>query len=578
MSAIADERLKLPRNRLRDISAVEPYRRRFHALKEEGEEIRRLWREIDEAEVRDRAWWLFGEDAKSIAKMRNYVGPIINNTILDAARTLAGGIYSGLTPPSKEWYRIRPASDYLEDDHEVDTYLTKLTAKSRNIIARTMFYAETYGLYWDATFFGITAMLMEDDPQRVINFMRLPPGSYWPASDAKGRINTLYRRYVMTVEQMAEEFGAEKLSGRLRNHLAEGKYDETAIVIQAIEPLRKDDSGAPAWASYESVYFEEAKPEDDNRILKRSHYRVKPFAVFRWSTDGLSPYPRRWPGLDALGDCKQLNLLESDKLLAIENGVKPALAADSKLRGKIKGGYPTPGQVVFVESGSAAEAMAPIIRAPVSIADIRVEIANCDQRIPRALYNNYFLAMLGEKKDMTAAEANFRAEEKAAIIGSVVEQFSGELLPDVITRVTDAIYHHHLAPPPPEALRGMETRYEYIGNLTITAQVLESAKIDSVILFVSQLAQAGQTDGWDNVDIDQAINIKAKSLGVNPDVIRSFDVVKSIRAERQRAAQQQQQAAILQQGAAMARDLGSAKVGDGSMLDAMMGAEAEAGA
>lgn len=567
----ARDRIRLPRDRALDVSLAEPYRRRFRALKEEGEDIRRLWRDIDDAEVRERAWWLAGDDVESIKRMANYSAPIINNTILDVARTLAGGIYSGLTPPSKEWYRIRPASDYLEDDHEAEDYLARLTAKTRSIIARSIFYAEIYKLYWDASFFGMSSILMEDDPDRILSFMTLPPGSYWPAGDGKGRISSLFRRYVMTLENVAEEFGVEALPDQLVYNLGDSShYDDDIVIIQAIQPVRKGDREAPAWAKYESVYLLEEHDDKPDRILKRAHYRVKPFAVFRWSADLVLPYPRRWPGRDVIGDCKQLNLLESDKLLGVENIAKPALAADADFRGKFRNGYPEPGEIVFVDKLSD-KGIYPIIRERMNLTEIRNEIAAAELRIQRAFYNHYFMAMLGERKDMTKAEVDYRAEEKAAIIGAVTEQFSGELLPDILNRVVDAVYFHDLAPPPPDVLQGMETRYEYIGPLTISAQVLEGAKIDSLLRSIYEMVAGGQAEAWDSIDIDQAINVKAKAIGVNPDVVRSFDTVKEMRAARNKAAAEQQQGEALERAAAAARNLGSANTEQGTLLGDMTG-------
>lgn len=559
---------ELPHNEALDISEVEPYRRLLADAVREGEAWRRHCAEVEEYEYPRRGRWLRG-DTESVADHKPYSDRLLNNATLNARRVVASSLQTGLTPSSREWFEIRPDDEELRDNANVTWYLSKLKKKALRILSGSNFYSEINGVYEDACAFNTSAMLMEDDDETVLNFMRLPVGSFWPAIDAKSRVNGLFRRYALSAENMAKEFGLDQCPAQVRERLREGHYYERTTIIQAILPVHPGDPNAPEWAEYESVYFTEAKREGEDAVLARRHYRAKPFIVFRWSVDDGSPYGMRCPGMDSLGDSRQLQAMERKKLRAIDVAIDPPMVAPRTLFGKLNR---RPGTVTWTEGESGADSLRPLTNVQYNIGQVREEIAQAEKRIADAHFNSYFVSMLGVTKQMTAEEARQRAEEKMMILGPVVERFQFDLLDTVLDRNIDAIMFHKLAPPlPPEIADGF-IKYSYSGPLALIQQLVELGNIERWLNVVSVMAANLQkVDALDRVDGDEVAEVSAKILAIDPALITSLQDAQKLRQAR---AQQAEQAAGAENAMNMAQGaetLSRAEMGGGNALEVMLG-------
>ena len=52
-------------------------------------------------------------------------------------------------------------------------------------------------------------MSLEEDSESVIITQSFPIGSYFIAKDHRGRVNTFFREFRMTVRQLVDKFGTE---------------------------------------------------------------------------------------------------------------------------------------------------------------------------------------------------------------------------------------------------------------------------------------------------------------------------------------------------------------------------------
>jgi hypothetical protein len=284
--------------------------------------------------------------------------------------------------------------------------------------------------------------------------------------------------------------------------------------------------------------------------------------------DDGSAYGGRCPGMDSLGDCKQLQALERKKLMAIDVSIDPPVLAPQSLLGQLNR---RPGKVTWV-SGEQGEQVKPLLNVNYDVTRIAEEILRVEQRIEYAHYTQYFIATLGVTKQMTAEEARQRAEEKMMVLGPVIERFQYDLLEHILDRLVDAIMFHGLAPAPPEELQG-NVKYTYSGPLALIQQMVELGNIQQWIALAAQMAAGmkGKEGILDRIDEDEVIEIAAKILAVDPALITSYEDAKKMREARAQQMQQMQQAEAMRGMAEGAATLSKAQVGRQNGLEAMLG-------
>lgn len=559
-----------PRNQARDISEAEPYRRRWRDLEEEGKTFRQHWSEIEEFEFPRRGRWLNGGN-EAVTDSKIYSDRLLNNTALTARQVVASGLKNGLTPSTRDWYGILPEDEELRDDANCTWWLSKLKKRGQQVMGASNFYSEDYGLYEDAAAFGTAAMLMEKDDAATLQFIRLPNGSYWPETNAANQVNGLARRFALSSENLLKEFGRDALPARVTDRLGQGHYYDRETVIQFIRPVDPDDSDAPEWAEYESVYFLEHKDESGDRILARRYYRVRPFIVLRWSVDDGTPYGARCPGMDCLGDCRQLQAMERKKLRAVDMSIDPPVKASQSLFGSLNR---RPGTVTWVDSEQERASVEPLMQIRYDINQISADIERTEKRIDRAHHRDFFLSLQRNQPQMTAKEVIARAEERVMILGPMIERFNYDMLEHVLNFVIDFIMFHGLAGEPPEELRG-RIKYKFTGPL---AMILEEARLGNITQWLElggAVANYKQDPSiMDRYDGDEIVEIAARVLDVDEACLVPLEKAKQLRAERDQAAQQAAGMRGMLDMAKGVKDLSQADVGGANILEAAgIGAE-----
>ena len=127
-----------------------------------------------------------------------------------------------------------------------------------DVFARSNTYRALHSMYEELGAYGTSASIIVDDFDSVIHHHTLTAGEYAIASDYRGKVQTLYREFDLTVAQMVGEFGRDKVSPAVRTFFDRGNLDTWVPVIHAIEPridrdATKRDAQNMAW---KSVYFE----------------------------------------------------------------------------------------------------------------------------------------------------------------------------------------------------------------------------------------------------------------------------------------------------------------------------------
>jgi hypothetical protein len=212
---------------------------------------------------------------------------------------------------------------------------------------------------------------------------------------------------------------------------------------------------------FKSCYFELASESDE--LLMESGYRKFPAYVPRWDVLSGDVYGR-CPGMDTLGDIKQLQHQQKRKAQAIDKMVNPPMVAPTSLKGKPS--TVLPGQTTYVDPMQGGQGFVPAYQVQPRISELQVDIAEVQNRIQRGFYADLFAMMINsDRRQMTATEVVERHEEKLVLLGPVLQRINVELLDPLLDDVFEYALEAGLLPEPPEALAGEELEVEYISLL-----------------------------------------------------------------------------------------------------------------
>lgn len=522
-------------------------RRRAAILSERQRDWDGHWRELSDFILPRAGRFLTSETNRG--SRRN--DKIIDSTATRAARTLAAGMMSGITSPARPWFRLRTATPALMADVSVKAWLYDVERRMRDVFDASNIYNVLQSLYAEVGVFGTAACFILEDEESVIRAVPLTIGEYGLAQSARLTVDTLTRTMNLTISQVVEMFGYDAVSDQVQSLWDQSKFDEWVEVAHLIEPNRMaDDTVMLTDKPFRSVYWEVAGPSD--RVLRVSGFDSFPVLAPRWDVTGTDIYGRS-PGMDALGDVKQLQIQERRKAQAIDKKITPPMKASTQLRNKQASLLP--GGVTYVDSVAGAVGFEPVYEVRLSIAELSADMEETRQRVWSAFYADLFLMISGSsRRNITAREIDERHEEKLLGLGPVLERLNDELLSPLIDRTFEIMLRQGLVPEPPEALSGKALQVDFTSVLAQAQKAIATQSIERFTGFVGTLA-AVNPDILEKVDFDLALEQYGELVGVPPHIVKSTDDVEAARAEKMQANQQMQALALMQQGAQTAKTL-----------------------
>ncbi len=252
--------------------------------------------------------------------------------------------------------------------------------------------------------------------------------------------------------------------------------------------------------------------------------------------------------MDALGDIKQLMVMEKRLAQAIEKVVNPPMVADAVLRNEPA--TLIPGGVTYIPQGAQNVGFKPAYEIKPDIPAMVNAIAKVEGRIKATFFEDLFLMISQLDTVRTATEIAERKEEKMLMLGPALERLHDELLRPAIERTWEIMQRNRLLPPPPPALApGQFVAVEFISTLAQAQKAVATAAIERVFGFAGNIA-AIKPDIMDSLDADEALREYSDMVGAPPKIVVDPRKVAQLRAAR---AQQQQQQLALQSGLAAAQ-------------------------
>lgn len=531
------------------------------------------WKDIRDYQIPNRGNFIEDIGTKGLRKDLK----IYNGTPALSARTTQAGLSAGITSPSRPWFRLAMVDDKINQRADVREYLRGVEKILYQIFNRSNFYGEASLVYLETTGFGQAPMSIVEDFENIAHFEAYTIGEYFIANNTKKIVDVLYRRIHKTPVQLIEEFGKENVSQSVKNMAGNGSADKKVKIIHAVEP---NDTRVPGMIdaknkAFRSVYYEEESLDSDREFLSISGFDRFPYVVPRWSVNGNSPYGTDQPGLIALGDSKQLQSGTYEKAKGLQRNMNPPLQVPSDLKNSRI--HNVPGGVTYVNQfgGGGQVGIKSMYDNRVPLADIIQDNNDIEERIRNAYYVNLFLSILANDRpqDMKAEVAFQIDKERLLMLGPALDNFNNQFLSPTIDRVFQLAEDAGVLPEAPEDLVGLDLKVEYVSALAKAQKLSAISNMERLVGLAGTVNQI-IPGTIDKVDGDQVIDEAGDALDIPSKIIRSDAETAVVRASKE-AAQNQQialQAGVAAAGAA--KDLASAPIGTGSMLDLLAGGPA----
>lgn len=473
---------------------------------------------------------------------------IINSSGTLALRTLSAGLMAGLTSPARPWFRLA-VGNMLNDSSAIRLWLDEVAKRMLAILSQSNIYNCLHVVYEELGAFGTAVMLLEEDFESVIRGQMLTAGEYYLGMSGTDRVDTLYREYVYTVAALVDRFGIENVSETVRT-LYENNgpgLDKEVCVAQAIEPNDKRSPQAPSLKGkkWRSVCWEIGT--DAGATLEIKGYHEFPVCAPRWHVNGNEAYGRS-PGMDALGDLKQIQKLSLRIAQAIDKILNPPMVADASMRNEPASLLP--GGVTYVPN-LVSSGFKPAYRVPPDVRFAFQEKQECITRVDEIFFKTLFLMISQLDTVRTATEIIERKQEKYLMLGPFLERSQFELIDPLIDRLFGIMLRNGLIPPAPREIAGSSLEVECISTLADAQKATATTGIERLVAFVGNL-MAGKQDVIDTIDFDETVDEYAALLGVTPKILTSDDVRKAARESRQKM----EQSAIAAQNATAAAQAG----------------------
>jgi hypothetical protein len=490
---------------------------------------------------------------------------IYDSTGTRALRVLGAGMMSGATSPARQWFRLATPDPELNSYEPVKLWLDDVTKRMQRVFQKSNTYNALHQMYEELGTFGTAATILLPDYQSVIHHYPLTCGEYCISTDAKGRVCTLYREFEMTVSQVVKEFGLEKCSVSVQNMYRTGNLDQWVPVIHCIEPradrdMGKRDAKNMPWGSY---YFEIGGEE--GVFLRESGFQYFPALCPRWSVIGGDIYGNS-PGMEALGDIKQLQHEQLRKAQAIDYQTKPPLQVPASMKNRDV--ETLPGGVSYYDGQSNGIKTA--FEVNLNLQYLLNDIMDCRERVRGSFYADLFLMLANTPNTrMTATEVAERHEEKLLMLGPVLERLHNELLSPLVDITFTRMVAAGALPPAPQELQGMDLNVEFVSMLAQAQRAIGTNAVDRFVGNLGAIARM-KPDILDKFDQDQWADVYADMLGVDPSLIIADKEVAVLRDARNQAMAAKEQAAAMQQTSQSVKNMAQAPTGNQNALTDVM--------
>lgn len=544
-----------------------PFLRRFNNLKTEQLKWVASWMELSKWQSPTRGFFFnqvpdYGSKIDATTLIDNYARRCI--------RDFASGMLSGLTSPARPWFRLGLDNTDLQQFQPVKQYLDECQKRMTAVFARSNIYECLHILYEELATFGTGSMFLMEDYQDILRGRSFTIGEYMLGTSPDCRVNTFARQFWMTVAQLVKEFGLESCSQSVRNDFAVHNTERWVRVIWLIEENDRRIEQYKDWQNmkYRSIYFEDSSMQ--NTYLRMEGFNEFPILAPRWALTTTADVYGKSAGWDSLGDVKQLQKEQADKLLGVAKATNPPMQADSSVQNV----NTLPGGLTRSSAMTPNAGIRPAYQVQLDLNAVREDIKEIKEALSDAYYRDLFKGILDiDRTGVTATEIAEKKAEQLNLASPLILRITNEVCNPLINRAYEIMNRVMALPPPPKEIQGQEIKITYIGVLAQAQRMIGIGAIDQWKQGVESSIQINP-ECIDIIDYDTMNQEKADMFGIPAKIVASPDVIAQKRQQRaqanaqaQKAAQMQQAAEIASKGTSAIKNLGNTPVGQGNAID-----------
>ena len=542
------------------------------------------------------SWWSHWARLAEYFKPRRYHwlvtpnrmsrGSAINDTIIDgtgtlAVNTCASGMWAGLTNPSRPWMKFEPQQPGIVLASDAKAWLDDVAEVVFTVLAKSNFYTIMAQAFEDLTVFGTAPVVIYEDYEDIIRCYLPCAGEYFQKAGARLSVDTLYREFCMTVQQIVEMFTIENCPGDVKQLWHEGQRDMEFVVGHAIEPNfeltakdgKKGVNAVPGKFVFRELYWLRGIKTD--RPLSRRGFNSKPFMSMLWSAVSNDAYGRS-PCMDALGDNKQVQKETLRKAEFIEKLVRPPMGASPEMKNEPSSILP--GQTTFFSTDGGKKGFFPLFEvAPQALAPLVQDIEKVSQRIEKALFVDVFMAITQMEgvQPRNELELTKRDLERLQKLGPVIDLVEGQLAAG-IHRILDIVERRKLLKPIPKSLDGIPLKIAFESLMRLAQRSAASVAMKDTFATMGELSSAAKAaavpDPIRIFNLDKAARKYADLNNFPSDCMFSDDEVKQHDGIRQEELKKAQAPELAMAGVNAAKTLSQTELpGGNTALGAMMG-------
>ena len=443
---------------------------------------------------------------------------------------LASALHSMLTNPSTQWFELSSGDLSLDSRDDVRKYFQDTTRIMHEILTASNYHVEVHEMYLDIGSFGTGVMLMEEDDETIVRFRSTPIYTSYIKENYKGVVDTVYRTYKMTVDNILEVHGKEAFPSHISMEQLLKDSNRELEIIHAVYPRAEKDRNTKSlmpkdmkWASVHVI-------KEYKKVLKESGFTTFPYIIPRWSKISNEVYGRS-PAMKALPDTQMIDAVMRVTLRGGEKLIDPPIQApDDGMSLPIKNG---PSGINYYRSGSPDRIEQMDIKSRPDFGfqlmdDVRMRIKQC-------FYIDQLQLIDGPQK--TATEVMQRREENLRILAPILGRQHNENLKPTVVRLYDICSKKPgILPVAPDVLKEKGFRVQYSSMI---ARAQKTAEVENLTRFFSVAAPIIQVDQsvLDNFNADEAFIYAANKYNLPQELIRDESDRDKLREARAAAAQ-----------------------------------------
>lgn len=505
---------------------------------------------------------------------------IFDSTAPKANKTMASSLVGLLWPSSSKRFEFQPPRQ-LPKSIEVKKYYEQITQVVRDILDNPkgglLTALDEYMI--DQGAFGSSGVEATEHEKLCAVYRSWSIKEMYFDEGRNGEVDTIYLFLKFPVQRMVKEYGIEACSEKVQKLFNDGQYDEEIEILIAIEPrymrdpMKLNNLNMP----FQSLHIETAS----SKLLREKGYEELPIKVGRF-TKLTGEVQGRSPGMDALPDVLEANIIWEATTVAIEKNLAPPLGVldDGRLGGEE---IDTSANAinVFNYSGRAGESnpVFPLF----TVGEIK-QTMQLLERLAETISDHFYVDRLldfNNESQMTLGEAQMRNRIRFATLNSIFARQIQEVFSPLIERtfnlafkqgrlgvIKDSLEHQaaYLLGEDPIVIPNEVARLMLKGAdvykiqyFTPAMRIMQAEEAEGIMRsweFAGVVAKMGATEALDCLDGDISVERFTAISGAPSEILRSKEAREVIRTERDEELQKQAEMQQMMAGAEVIRNLG----------------------